>query len=82
MAKLYTPLDFEDGLRMFVLMNDVGGAQAFFVDELTMRIQLSGLPMSSDVKTVASLGRQVFGESVADYLIRRCVNMACAGGSP
>ena len=81
MAKLYTPLDFEDGLRMFVLISDVGGAQAFFCDELTMRIRLSGLPIGSDARAVASLGRQVFGESVADYLIRRCVNIACDGGS-
>lgn len=82
MAKLYTPLDFEGGLQMFVLTNDVAGAQAFFVDELTMRIQLSGLPIDNDTKAVASLGRQVFGESVADLLIRKCVKVACANSSP
>lgn len=77
MAKLYTPLDFSQALLMFLATGDVVAAQTFFADELRMRIILSGLPPSSDVKAVALVGRQVFGEVVADHIIRRCVSVSC-----
>ena len=77
MAKLYTPSGFRRSVLLFVLVNDPVGAQKFFADELYTRILLSGLPMSSDAKAVASVGWEVFGEYVADEIVRRCVNAAC-----
>lgn len=73
MAKLYTAENFRESLQLFVLAGDVVGAQLFFADELCTRIQMSGLPMSRDARAVASDGQKVFGDRVADDIIRRCV---------